>query len=132
MIRRKNWGRRGKRKNVPGQRRRGRVNVMGAIREVDRKRVCFFVKKGNADIFYEQLQQLNELIKQEWVSKGNYPEYFSKLGPKIILILDNASYHKRKDILALIAQEFPNFLLEFLPAYSPDYNIIELVWHSCK
>ncbi len=41
----------GKRKNVPGQRRYGRVNVMGAIRELDRKRVCFFVKKGNADIF---------------------------------------------------------------------------------
>ena len=22
--------------------------------------------------------------------------------------------------------------LKFLRAYSPDYNIIELVWHSCK
>ena len=22
--------------------------------------------------------------------------------------------------------------LEFLPAYSPDLNLIELVWHSCK
>ena len=132
MIRRKNWGKQGKRKNVPGQRRCGRVNVMGAIRELDRKRVCFFVKKGNADIFYEQLQQLNELIKQEWISKGNLGKDFAKYGPKIILILDNASFHKRKDILAKISQEFPNFVLEFLPAYSPDYNIIELVWHSCK
>jgi len=26
----------------------------------------------------------------------------------------------------------PNIVLEFLPAYSPDFNIIELVWHSCK
>jgi len=66
------------------------------------------------------------------VSKGNNPEYFSKHGPKIILILDNASFHKRKDVLAKIAKDFPNFILEFLPAYSPDYNIIELVWHSCK
>lgn len=117
---------------MPGQRRHGRVNVMGAIRELDRKRVCFFVKKGNADIFYEQLHQLNELIKQEWVSQGNVDKDFSKYGPKIILILDNASFHKRKDILAKISQEFPNLILEFLPAYSPDYNIIELVWHSCK
>lgn len=23
-------------------------------------------------------------------------------------------------------------MLEFLPAYSPDFNLIELVWHSCK
>jgi len=132
VIRRKNWGKKGKRKKLPGQRRHGRVNVMGAIREADRKRVCFFIKKGNADIFYEQLQQLNELIKQEWVDKGNRAEDFSKLGPKIILILDNASYHKRQDIVAKISQEFPNFVLEFLQPYSPDYNIIELVWHSCK
>ena len=26
----------------------------------------------------------------------------------------------------------PNFILEFLPPYSPDYNLIELVWHSAK
>ncbi|ACC84956.1 IS630-like element ISNpu2 family transposase [Nostoc punctiforme] len=132
VIRCKGWGKKGKRKNVPGERRCGRVNVMGAIRELDRKRVCFFVKKGNADIFYEQLQQLNGLIKQEWVSIGNRFEDFAKSGPKIILILDNASFHKRKDVLTKISQEFPNFVLEFLPAYSPDYNIIELVWHSCK
>lgn len=48
------------------------------------------------------------------------------------MILDNASYHKRRDIRVKIAQELPNILLEFLPAYSPDFNIIELVWHSYK
>lgn len=26
----------------------------------------------------------------------------------------------------------PNLILEFLPPYSPDYNIAELVWHSAK
>ena len=26
----------------------------------------------------------------------------------------------------------PNLVLEFLPEYSPDYNLIELVWHSAK
>jgi len=26
----------------------------------------------------------------------------------------------------------PNLHLEFLPTYSPDYNLIELVWHSAK
>ncbi len=110
MIRRKNWGKKGKRKNVPGQRRCGRVNVMGALTEAEQKRVCFFLKKGNADIFYEQLQQLNELIKQEWVIPGNRAEDFSKYGPKIILILDNASFHKRQDILAKIPPDFPNFV----------------------
>ena len=132
VIRRKNWGKKGQRKNIPGQRRRGRINVMGAIRESDRKRVGFFIKRGNADIFLEQLQQFNELIKQEWVNKGNPCEDFQSHGPKIILILDNASFHKRQDILSRVSQELPNFRLDFLPVYSPDYNIIELVWHSCK
>jgi transposase len=26
----------------------------------------------------------------------------------------------------------PNIILEFLPPYSPDYNLMELVWHSAK
>ncbi|MDV2996795.1 MAG: IS630 family transposase ISNpu2 [Chroococcidiopsis sp. SAG 2025] len=132
VIRRKNWGRKGQRQKVLGQRRRGRINVMGAIRESDRKRGCFFIEKGNADIFLEQLQQLNEFIKQEWANQGNCAEDFQSQGPRIILILDNASFHKRQDILSRVSQELPNFRLEFLPAYSPDYNIIELVWHSCK
>jgi transposase len=132
VIRRKKWGHIGQRKNITGQRRRGRVNVMGAIRDSDHKRVCFFIKKGNADIFLEQLQQFNEFIKQEWVNKGNSAEDFYSHGPRIILILDNASFHKRQDILNKVSKDLPNFRLDFLPAYSPDYNIIELVWHLCK
>ena len=132
VLRRKTWGKKGKRKKIAGQRRRGRVNVMGGIRERDRKRVCFFIKKGNADVFYEQLHQLNKFIKSEWINQGNCVVDFHEKGPKIVLILDNASYHKRQDILDKISQELPNFILEFLPAYSPDYNIIELVWYSCK
>jgi transposase len=49
-----------------------------------------------------------------------------------MIILDNASFHKRRDILDSIKQNLPRIHLEFLPAYSPDYNLIELVWHSCK
>ncbi len=96
-------GKKGTRKKVTGQRSRGRVNVMGGIREQDRKRLCFFIKKGDADTFYEQLQQLNEFVKNEWLE--NAVADFQQKGPKIILILDNASYHKRRDIRENIAQE---------------------------
>jgi len=34
--------------------------------------------------------------------------------------------------LKKIAAEMPNLVLEFLPKYSPDYNLAELVWHSTK
>jgi transposase len=132
VLRRKTWGKKGKRKKITGQRRRGRVNVMGGLRVADKKRLCYFIKKGNAETFYEQLKQLNDFVKHEWVAQGNRAEEFQKAGPKIVVILDNASYHKRKDILVEIEKNLSNIILEFLPAYSPDFNLIELVWHSCK
>lgn len=38
----------------------------------------------------------------------------------------------RTDIRAEIEKNFPNIILEFLTPYSPDFNLIESVWHSCK
>jgi transposase len=46
--------------------------------------------------------------------------------------LDNASYHKRQDIIGKIEQTLTNIHLCFLPAYSPEFNLIELGWHSCN
>ena len=105
---------------------------MGGLRLGDKKRLCYFVNKGNADTFYEQLKQLHEFVLQEWVGSGHRPEDFQKSGPKIVIILDNASFHKRQDIREEITKSLANIQLEFFPAYSPDFNLIELVWHSCK
>ncbi|MGB3651153.1 MAG: IS630 family transposase [Rivularia sp. (in: cyanobacteria)] len=132
VIRRKTWGRKGQRKKVTGQRRRGRVNIMGGLRYHDKKRINFVIKKGNADVFYEQLKLLNNFLLKEWMEQGNKIEYFNDYSPRVVIILDNASFHKRKDILEKIEAEMPNIILEFLPPYSPDYNLIELVWHSAK
>jgi transposase len=128
----KQWTQKGKRKGVSGKRRKGRVNVMGGLRNGDKKRKCFFIPKGDGNIFLEQLKNLNEFVKEEWVKKGNRTKDFETKGPKILLILDNASFHKRGDIIEEIEKNLPNIQLEFLPAYSPDYNLIELVWHSSK
>ncbi len=54
VIRRRTWTKKGKRKKVKGQRRRGRVNMMGGLRYSDKKRVCFMIKKGESQTFYEQ------------------------------------------------------------------------------
>jgi len=45
VIIRKNWGKKGQRKKVTGQRRRGGVNIMGGLRYHDKKRVNFVIKK---------------------------------------------------------------------------------------
>jgi transposase len=132
VIRRKTWGKKGKRRKVSGQRRTGRVNVMGGLRYHDRHRLCFFIERGNSETFYGQLEQLQAFVQQEWVAQGHDAAEFEIKGPKIIVLVDNASYHKRLETLAQIAANLTNIVVDFLPEYSPDLNLIELVWHSCK
>ena len=47
-----------------------------------------------------------------------------------VIILDNASFHRKKH-LAKIASRYGVYLL-FLPAYSPDFNRIEKSWVNLK
>lgn len=88
--------------------------------------------KSNSASFYQVLETFYEELICEWVESGNKAEDFPKKGPKIVIVLDNASFHKKKEYLNKIKSEMPNIHLEFLPKYSPDYNIMELVWHSAK
>ena len=105
---------------------------MGGLRHHDRKRLCYFVHKGNAGSFFEKLEKLNEFVKQEWIQQGNKAELYERIGTRILIILDNASFPKRLDVLEKIERLIPNIHLGFLPTYSPDFNLIELVWHDCK
>jgi transposase len=132
VIRRKNWCKKGTRKNKRGDRRKGRVNVMGGVRYSDKKRWVDFIPTGNSINFHLVLQTFYEDLKQEWIGEGNLAEDFQEKGCKILLILDNASFHKKEEVLQKILEEMPNLIIEFLPPYSPDYNLVELVWHSTK
>ncbi|AFZ38327.1 transposase (plasmid) [Stanieria cyanosphaera PCC 7437] len=132
VIRRKNWCLKGKRKKVRGDRRKGRVNVMGALRYSDKKRFVDFLNKSNSNNFYEVLKIFYQEIITEWIEAGNQKEDFAEKGAKIVIILDNASFHKKEECIKKIETEMPNIHLEYLPEYSPDYNLIELVWHSAK
>jgi transposase len=132
VIRRKNWCKKGSRKKLRGDRRKGRINVMGGLRASDKKRFVEFVEKGNSESFYQVLKVFYQELKDEWVEAGKSLDEFEEKGAKIVIILDNASFHKKQEYLDKIEAEMPKLHLEFLPAYSPDYNLIELVWHSAK
>ena len=132
VIRCKQWTKQGKRKTLTGKRSRGRVNVMGGLRYDDRKQQCYFIEQGNGDSFYASLIKLNQFVLKEWVDKGNLECEFEQKGPRVLIVLDNASYHKKQEVIDKLKTECPNLELCFLPPYSPDYNLIELVWHSCK
>ena len=120
---------------------------MGGLRYHDRLRLCNFIDKGNAESFFEQLEHLNKFVKKEWIEEGNQAELYEKTGPRVLVILDNASYHKREargtedSAPQTSRQDIPienstiitkyTFLF-FTSDFSPDLNLIELVWHSCK
>jgi len=53
-----------------------------------------------------------------------------KLPPGCVVVMDNASFHKRADIRRAI--EEAGHILEFLPPSSPDLNPIEHKWARAK
>ena len=97
-----------------------------------KKGYVIFLKKATPESFYQQIEQLYEWLKKEGSEQGNNSEDFEDKGAQILIILDNASFHKKKTMLAEIEKNMPKIQLYFLPAYSPDFNLIELVWHSVK
>ena len=50
--------------------------------------------------------------------------------PGDILVMDNLRSHKDREALGLL--EGAGVAVRFLPAYSPDYNPIELMWSKVK
>jgi hypothetical protein len=60
-------------------------------------------------------------------------EFSQQLAGPAVLVLDNASIHKARLVQAhRDAWASRGLTLWFLPAYCPELNRIELLWHRCK
>jgi transposase len=57
-------------------------------------------------------------------------DLINKLPKKSVVVMDNATFHKRSDIALMLEKE--NHTLLFLPPYSPDLNPIEKKWAQAK
>jgi transposase len=110
------WGPKGKKIVVKNKGRHGRVNLIGAY------------EVGSGDFFYKMtFLRVNALRFKRFLCclKRKYRT------DKIIIIADNASFHKAKWFTAWWKSS--DWLkLEFLPAYSPDFNPIERLWKWIK
>ena len=93
---------------------KGRTNVIGALLGQRLLNVSLFDRTVNADVFYAWLTQ----------------QLLPALPPDSVIVLDNASFHRRTDILQ--AADEAGHLIEFLPTYSPDLNPIEHKWAEKK
>ena len=60
-------------------------------------------------------------------------KFMSQIVKKTVVILDNSPIHKSKKFMAKIKEwEENDLLIFFLPAYSPELNLIEILWRRIK
>ena len=51
---------------------------------------------------------------------------------RLVLVIDNASYHRAKAVLALLDEHADHVFVVWLPKYSPKLNLIEGLWGYLK
>lgn len=93
---------------------KGRTNVIGAIIGSVFLTLSVFNCYVNSDVFYS------------WLTQDLLP----KVPKAAVIVMDNASFHKRNDMLEAIERK--GFTCDFLPPYSPDLNPIEKKWAQVK
>lgn len=110
------WGK--KVQYAPSGHGRYRINVYGTY-DVVTNQVYYMYNEGyiNAEFMVEYLQ----FLRNEIYGERNRPLHF---------ILDNARYQHCK--LVKETAEKLNIVLEFLPGYSPNLNLIERLWKYMK
>lgn len=113
----KAWVKKGQDKQVPTNTGRKRLNINGVLDIETMETVTYFSETINA----EETIHLFDKIQETYPNKR-----------KIHLILDNARYYKNKLIAAYLRKRSCRIKLLFLPAYSPNLNFIERLWHFMK
>lgn len=93
---------------------RGRVNVIGAQAEGRLLTTWLCNFNVDSDVFHT------------WITG----ELLPILNQTYVIVMDNATFHKRKDTQAAILSA--GHTLQYLPPYSPDLNPIEKKWAHAK
>jgi hypothetical protein len=117
MQKQHGWSKKGERllAEKSGNRKGKRISVI-AVRDYKHNLLhsFYFESSTNKDVF-------KTYLKKVLLPNLPYNSY---------LIMDNASFHKGKDIEELIAKSKVNLI--YLPTYSPDLNPIEKKWSHAK
>jgi transposase len=110
---RQRWVKRGSRPTQPYYGGHVRQNVVGAVNPADGQLVSLIVPHNDTEIFQAFLDTMANEVPQE-------------KGKRVVLVLDNASWHKSKSL------RWHHIEAKFLPPYSPDFNPIERLWQHLK
>lgn len=102
---------------LPTNSNRKRINILGAFSLLTYQ-LTHLTSEDNCDA-KKVIAFLNKLLKA-------YPEAHS-----IVLYLDNASYFHAAEVREWI-EKHPQIIIEALPTYSPNLNLIERLWRFVK
>jgi len=111
------WGKKGKKIEINNYGRHGRMNMIGAF-------------ELGTGLFYGVLTsfKVNAMRFRRFICHLKH----EMRTDKILLICDNASFHKAKWLTEWAKTQYSWLQLELLPAYSPDFNPIERFWRWLK
>jgi len=91
------------------------ISYFGAVRVRDGK-LCSLPPAGHFD------------AQTCWDFLRHLRRVSARSGRRVVIIIDNAKYHHATLHAEWRRAQEPDFLLHFLPAYSPQLNPIERVW----
>jgi transposase len=111
------WGIRGQPTQIPNYGRHGRMNMMGAF---ELGTGLFYGVQTSFKVNAMRFRRFICHLKREMRTD------------KILLVCDNASFHKAKWLTAWVETQKTWLSLAFLPPYSPDFNPIERLWRWMK
>ena len=110
------WIKKGEKRELKTNSGRQRLNLHGAINAETMEITLIESDTINRDSTIQLLEILNRTY------------FYAK---EIIVILDNAKYHYSQEVKDVIEQS-SRLKLVYLPAYSPELNLIERVWRFFK
>jgi transposase len=101
---------------VPAAGTNRRISVFGALEYATGTVVSMVADQADGPHFIAFLEQVRDRYR----------------GRPLILVMDNAGYHKSRLVKAWFARHVDRILVLTLPPYSPDLNLIERVWRLLK
>lgn len=110
---RRRWVQKGSKPTVPYAGTHLRRNVIGAVCPASGELSCMICSHCDSGVFQVFLDNMAQ-------------EQPIKPGKRLILVLDNASWHKVKSL------NWHHIEVMYLPPYSPDFNPIERFWLRLK
>lgn len=116
------WQRIGETKQIPCHRSK-RLNVLG------------FISRRN-DFFFDTTEQsvtTENVLKVFDAFTEDYAHQYAKTKVPCFVVLDNASIHRSAAFKAQLEKwQQCGVSLHFLPPYSPELNLIEILWRKLK